>query len=318
MTYVSRLYGLTVRSEVPLHQQRPVPGLAAIDLDIALGAPMAPVHEVPQGRLLLHLQSNKQYYDATEVDDAYLLRFYKTCDIRVDRELEHATVYPVDGADPSVVSVLVAGALFAFVLALRGMPVLHASAVQVGGGTLAFVGGSGMGKSTMATLLCASGALLITDDLLCLDLSRHPPTCELGATELRLRKAAGDLSARFSVAPSRRSTGDARDALATPVAVVEQLPLKAIVVPLPDRSSESTHATIERLHPMDAFLLLSRFPRLLGWHDEKIIRRQFQQLGEIADQVPVHLASLPWGPPFPDGLVEEVLRGVGLNIANPQ
>jgi hypothetical protein len=317
MTYVSRLYGLTVRAEVPLHQQRPVPSHAAIDLAIALGAPMARVDEVPEGRMLLHLQTNKQYYSATDVDGTYLLRFYGTCDVRVDRELRHATVHPVYGADPGVVSVLVAGTLLAFVLAARGAPVLHASAVQVGAGTLAFVGGSGMGKSTMATLLCASGALLVSDDLLCLDLSRHPPTCELGATELRLRKAVGDLSARFSVAPSRRPTGDARDALAAPIAVAERLPLKAIVVPLPDRSSERTHATIERLHPVDAFLLLSRFPRLLGWQDEEIIRRHFHQLGEIADRVPVHLASLPWGPPFPDGLAEEVLRGVGLTIDNP-
>ena len=309
---VTRLYGLSIRSELPLHQERTLPEGSPVDFEIVLGEPAVRADEPPSGRVLLHLQADRQYYTAAETADGYLLRFYGTCDVRITADLTRATFRLYDGTDPAIAAVLAGGTVLAFVLALRGAAVLHASAVQVGDRALAFVGASGMGKSTMATLLCADGASLITDDLLRLDLARQPPTCSLGATELRLRKAAGDLSDRFDSTPGRRTTGDARDALAVPQSATEDLPLTAIVIPGPDHSAERTEPDIQRLDSMRSFLLLSQFPRLLGWEDEEILRRQFQQLGDIIDQVPVYVAKLPWGPPFSDDIAAAVRRAVGL------
>lgn len=312
MTYLTRLYGLTIKSDIPFHQDRAVPADASIDLEIVTMGSVAPTDEIPSGRVMLHLRSERQLYIATARDDGYLLRFFGTCDIAINRELSRATVAPVEGSDPGVIPVLVSGTLLAFILTVRGAPILHGSAVQVGGAVLAFVGASGMGKSTMATLMSADGARLITDDILRLDLSTKPPMCSLGATELRLRKAAGDLAARFREMPRRRLTGDDRDALTIGAVGDEAAPLVAIVVPLPDKSSDRTEPVIERLGAMDAFLMLSRFPRLLGWEDDEALRSQFQQLGDIVDQVPVYLAVLPWGPPFAPGLAGSVRRAVGL------
>lgn len=312
MTSVARIYGLTVRSDLPLHQDRPPANPEAVDLTIIVGDPILQTSDLPPGERLLHLNVDKQYFTACRTDAGFLLRFFGTCDVHLDPALTSATIHPIAGTDPALLAVLAGGTLLAFALAMRGEPVLHASAVQIGESALAFVGSSGMGKSTTATLMCADGALLITDDLLRLDLSRTPPTCSLGATELRLRKAAGDLSDRFAQAPGRRTTGDARDALAIPASTTEDLPLAAIVIPIPDKSSERTGPEVEPLDAMSAFLLLSRFPRLLGWEDEAVLRGQFQQLGDIVDRVPVYIARLPWGPPFPPNLASEVLRQVGL------
>lgn len=312
MSPITRLYGLAVRSELPLHQDRALPADTPVDLEIVLGEPMARTDETPSGRVLLHLQVDRQYYTATALEDGYLLRFYSTCDVRIDAGLRIATVHLYTDADPAIAAVLAGGTVLAFVLSMRGAPVLHASGVQVGDRALAFVGASGMGKSTMATLMCADGARLITDDLLVLDLDRTPPTCSLGATELRLRKSAGELSTRFQDEPGRRTTGDARDALSVERSETEDLPLAAIVVPLPDHSAERTRPEVERMDAMAAFLLLSRFPRLLGWEDEDILRRQFQQLGDIIDRVPVYLARLPWGPPFPADVASLLREQVGL------
>ncbi|MCC2593749.1 hypothetical protein LKO27_10065 [Tessaracoccus sp. OS52] len=313
MTDTARLYGLVVRSEIPLHQDRPVPPGTPIDLEIILGERIARVSERPTGQVLLHLQVDRQYYTVTKVDDGYLIRFYTTCDVLIDASLSRATVHLYRDADASIAAVLAGGTVIAVVLALRGAAVLHASAVQVGDEAIAFVGASGMGKSTTATLLCADGAKLITDDLLRLDLTRTPPTCSLGATELRLRKSAGELSDRFKTAPGRRTTGDARHALAAHPSNTDDLPLKAIVVPVPDRSGR-TVAAIERPDSMTAFLLLSRFPRLLGWEDEEILKRHFQQLGDIIEKVPVFVARLPWGPPFPDDVAASIRTAVGVGV----
>jgi len=313
MTSVARLYGLTVRSELPLHQHRPPADSEAVDLTITVGEPILQTDELPLDKRLLHLKVDKQYFTAGRTDDGFLLRFFGTCDVRFDPALTSAVIHPIAGTDPALLAVLAGGTLLAFALAMRGETVLHASAVQIGESALAFVGSSGMGKSTTATLMCADGALLITDDLLRLDLSRTPPTCSLGATELRLRKAAGNLSERFAQAPGRRTTGDARDALALPASTTENLPLAAIVIPRPEKSAERTEPEVERLDAMAAFLLLSRFPRLLGWEDEDVLRTQFQQLGDIVDKVPVYVATLPWGPPFPDDLAALLRQRVGLD-----
>lgn len=310
----TRLYGLTIDSELPLHQLRPPPPGAA-DLTIRMGAPVPRVDGPPAGRVVLHLQADRQYYTAVETGNGYLLRFYGSCDIELDAGLACARVRLVDGADPAIAAVLAGGTLLAFVLALRGAAVLHASAVQVGDAALGFVGSSGMGKSTMATLMCADGARVITDDLLRLDLDAEPPACALGATELRLRKAAGDLSRAFERAPGRRVTGDARDALAVERSEVEGLPLAALVVPGPDHTGERTRPEIRRLDRMRAFLLLSQFPRLLGWEDAEVLARQFRQLGEITERVPIYVAKLPWGPPFAPGLAVEVRAAVGLSTS---
>ncbi|NLE96622.1 MAG: hypothetical protein GX596_01350, partial [Propionibacterium sp.] len=256
-------------------------------------------------------QIDKQYYTAVRDDDGYLLRFYRTCDVRIDETLSRAWVHLYPDADPDIAAVLAGGTVLAFILAMRGEAVLHASAVQVGDDAIAFVGASGMGKSTSATLLCADGAKLITDDLLRLDLSRTPPTCALGATEVRLRKSAGELSERFATTPGRRTTGDLRDAIAAGASTTEDLPLRAIIIPAPDHDGRA-QAFFEQPDPMTAFLLLSRFPRLLGWEDESILRRHFQQLGDLLDTVPVYVARLPWGPPFPDDVAASIRRAVGV------
>lgn len=314
---VTQLYGLTIASELPLHQARILQDSPAVDLELIVGGAADHGGE-PAGRVLLHLQADRQYYTATETSDGYLLRFYGTCDVTIRADLSRATFHLHDGADPAIVSVLAAGTVLAFILALRGAAVLHASAVQIGDQALAFVGASGMGKSTMATLMCADGASLITDDLLRLDVTQTPPRCSLGATELRLRKAAGDLAARFEAAPARRSTGDARDALAVPRSSAEGLPLKAIVIPGPDHSGTRSTPEILPLDPMRAFLLLSQFPRLLGWQDETILRRHFQQLGDIIERVPVLVAKLPWGPPFQHDIASAVREAVGLESQSLQ
>lgn len=315
MTGVSTtlLYGLRISSDFPLHQDRPWRRGGPADVDIRIGDPIELTLERPPGALLLDLEVDRPYFSGSRTPEGgYLLRFYRTCDFVIDPELSQVTTRFVSGADPEVAGVLAAGTLLSFILAMREHAVLHASAVQVGGAAVAFVGASGMGKSTMATLMCAEGASLITDDVLRLDLPADgaPPTCYLGASELRLRKAAGELAARFDYVPARRQTGDARDALTMPVSTQNGLPLAAIVVPLPDH--ERAKAEFTRMGEMEALLTLLRFPRVLGWQDQAVLGRQFQQLGEIVNRVPVYWGKLPWGPPFPADIGAQVLAAVDM------
>lgn len=307
------LYGLVVDSEIPLHQNRTATGPA--DVTIRYGASRPPTTDPPEGRRLLNLETDRALFTATQRDDGYVLRFYRTCDFVIATDLSTVTVHAVPDADPDTIGVLICGTLLAFLLALRGGTVLHASAVQVRDSALAFVGSSGMGKSTMATLACAAGAKLITDDVLRLDLDADRPRCHLGGTALRLRKAATDLSALFGTDPAHRVTGDGRDSLSMTPAVQELLPLAAIVIPAPQHDSVLTRPELIRLEPKQALLALLQFPRIVGWEDPAALDRQLQELGVIVSQVPVHVARLPWGPPFSPSLALDLMTDVGLEHA---
>jgi hypothetical protein len=81
---------------------------------------------------------------------------------------------------------------------------------------------------------------------------------------------------------------------------------------VPDHSHRRRTANITRLSPKEAMVLLSQFPRLLGWQDDDVRRAGFQQHADIVDRVPVHVAVLPWGPPFPADIASQVLRATGL------
>jgi ATP-dependent phosphoenolpyruvate carboxykinase len=61
------------------------------------------------------------------------------------------------------------GVLFS-VLYQRGLFVLHASGVNIGGNVVAFLGLKGQGKSTMAATLYGRGHSLVSDDMLAIQI----------------------------------------------------------------------------------------------------------------------------------------------------
>jgi hypothetical protein len=60
------------------------------------------------------------------------------------------------------------GPVLGLLLRLRGVTCLHASAVSIGGGVVAFVGPEGAGKSTTAAALAQQGCAIVSDDVVAL------------------------------------------------------------------------------------------------------------------------------------------------------
>jgi len=77
-----------------------------------------------------------------------------------------------------------------FAALLRGIEPLHASAVAIGGRAVAFAGGTGAGKSSIALELVARGADFVSDDVLALTLHGGETVCHGGLRLANVREGA--------------------------------------------------------------------------------------------------------------------------------
>jgi hypothetical protein len=288
------LYGLHVRADIPLDAP-PFDGTSAPDLEVRRGSDFPAI----TGEVVCVVDAGPAgtftgFARATDwvlaLDDHYAFTLSKG-----RRLLEWA----VGVGDPALVPDLVARNVMAFYLALGGVPTLHASAVTLdGGGAIAFAGGRGAGKSTLAALLCERGAKLVTDDVLRLELVGDSVCCFSGGFTLRLRDE--QLAARFDATPVR--TADDRLTLGVAGAVGRH-ELRAVVFPAVDESA--TQVELMRVGEREAFLTLLGLPRWFGWRIAGPQRAYFEVAHAIARRVPVHLLPAPLPTDFSD--VQEAL-----------
>jgi hypothetical protein len=329
--HLYRIHGLLVESEIPLQARRvdrdgdgggaypepeneaePVP-----DYRVVEGEPRDCPHSPPRGRILAELRDDAFGYWAAESrrDPAprWTLRYAGICDVTLDCERKTITVHRAPEVDPGLIPVFLGGSVLAHALTAQGLLVLHGSAVEIGGRALAIVGPSGAGKSTLAALLCAAGARLVADDALRVDATDSGAVCFPGTTGLRLRPAAASLGDGIEGA-AVSETADGRTAVLPARPADTPLMLGAVLVPEPSR--EASKLEVRRLGAMEGLQELLRHPRLTMWRASEPIGQLFERTGEIAEAVPLYRGSVPWGPPFPSGLAEELLEGVGLGATS--
>src|SRR4051794_35479530 len=191
-----------------------------------------------------------------------------------------------DAAASGMDSVMTTGTLLSLLLYLRGDSVLHGSAVEFEGSAIGFVGHSGQGKTTLATVLCAEGASLVTDDVLVGDFRDERFFVRRGSAELRLRSGSETLvDALGGRIDSDRVSADARRVVAPRATDHEELPLRALVVPHPTR--DGSPFGLRRLSKSQASVVLLGYPRLMGWCDPTVVEANFRRAVRVADVVPV-------------------------------
>lgn len=88
-----------------------------------------------------------------------------------------------------------AGQVLPFAALLQGLEVFHASAVEVDGLAVGLVGGSGVGKSTLALNLHLAGAGFITDDVIAVERIGAEIVVHPGIPATKVRQAARELIA---------------------------------------------------------------------------------------------------------------------------
>lgn len=304
------LYGLCIRSELPLTAP-PAPESFAPDLTVHCGEELPATAMAPAGEVWAKADFGNGFgVQLTKTETGWSLFYPQTGEVRLSDDLRTATAHALPGKD-AILPLLLIGSVPAWWLNLRGESILHASAVAVGDEAIAFIGASGMGKSTLATLLCSAGATLVTDDVLRLKQEGEGFLCHWGTGELRLRPNAASLAELFPPACVNRSA-DGRSTLLLPAGKSALPRLRAILIPRPSR--EHRELVARPLPLVQASFHLNGFARVLGWRVEEPRRQQFITFARVAQAVPVLELTVPWGPPFAADLPRQLFAAAGITL----
>jgi hypothetical protein len=98
------------------------------------------------------------------VPDGYLLRFPNLADFTVSEDGNRVVATPVAGVSGQTIEHLYQFQVLPLALSRKFELVLHASAVEIGSFAVAFLGQSGLGKSSLAASFSTQGHRFLTDD----------------------------------------------------------------------------------------------------------------------------------------------------------
>lgn len=154
-------YGLGIHSVLPLPELKGKE--VAADVVVHLG-------QVDHSRL--EVVDEHHSFWATSREACHFFKDAGAFLVRGGREI---IVDPVPEADERALRLSLLGPALALILLQRGRLVLHASAIDVSGSTVAFVGGNGWGKSTIAAALHNRGHHMVTDDVMAIDIGSGCP-----------------------------------------------------------------------------------------------------------------------------------------------
>jgi energy-coupling factor transporter ATP-binding protein EcfA2 len=155
--YFYNAYGLGIHSAFSLPELVTASPIKA-DVVIQLGKVDRSLSEISMRGYLFHMSAESAYF------------FWEHLGTFLVRDGKEIIVDPLPGVEECLVRLPIVGMAMAVLLHQRGYLTLHASAVAINGGVVAFMGRKGQGKSTIAATLYGRGHHMIADDMIALDL----------------------------------------------------------------------------------------------------------------------------------------------------
>ena len=188
------------------------------------------------------------------------------------------------------------GPVMGFVLRLRGIVCLHASAVAVCGKAIALVGFPGAGKSTTAAAFACAGFPVVSDDVVALADKAAQFFVQPGYPRVNLwpdsvRTLFGSEGALPRITPTWEKRYLPLDQNGHRFGS-SPLPLGAIYI-LDSRDSSLTAPIIQGVPGQEAFMALTTNTYVNYLLDQDMRRREFDILGRVVSQIPVRRVHSP-------------------------
>ena len=242
----------------------------------------------------------------------YLLRFPGLADFEVSADGAEVITHPVEGCDETTVEHLYINQLMPLALSRQGRPAFHASVVTVPGGAVAFLGKTGMGKSTLAASFALGGAAFLTDDSLLVDESADryqalPSHASLRLWQDSVDAIVGDRHVRAdSINYSRKARLLAGEGL--PYCDTPQPLLAAFFL----RNTGVASVAIGETSGTSRCMQWIEHSFLLDIEDKDLLARHFEWTHRIAESVPSFTLDYPRN----YGILPDVRRAVLQQVKN--
>lgn len=296
------LFGLHLQSDLPLPGIQPVATSSVPDVRVQLVGPSAKIpadHDGPPWYVSPHLAD----------DHVPLLRMWRPGAGRYYRLLyADGTEFRVAASGDHVwgtwrepycledLATYLLGPVLGFVLRIRGVICLHASAVTIHGRAVAFVGHPGAGKSTTAAALARRGFPVLADDAVALRPAGDAILVESAYPGLRLWPDAVEaLYGTGYTLPRLTPNWDKRHLDLTTNGYrfqAQALPLGAVYL-LEDRRPFPEPPAAEPVTGQAALLRLVAQTYTNYMLDRQMRAREFALLGRLAHTVPLRLLFPP-------------------------
>jgi len=277
-----RVFGLTVRSEIPLPELLPAPEGAEADVVITLGRLPAIEGEIPEN------------FAATDAGGVLNVAGAGRYLIRGGREI---LVEPDPAGSERHLRLYLLGSAFGAILHQRNLLPLHSNAMEIAGHAVAFLGASGAGKSTMAAWFHDRGYPVLADDVCVVTLgSDGAPLAHPGIPRLRLWRDALEASGR-DVEDHEHAFDDADKYNVRTRTSDAGSPLPLAAIYLLDRpDSGALELAITGLQGLDAIeALVANTYRGAYLVEMGATQRHLLQCVELTGQVPVFRTARVWG-----------------------
>ena len=230
------------------------------------------------------LPDGSQWTQFYRTESGYLLRFPELADFLVSQDGRQVTCTPAPQVTTESFRHLYLTQVLPLALAKQGRIVLHASAVEIGDGAVAFMGESGRGKSTLAASFATNGFRFLTDDGLLLApagssyqvLPSHPSIRLWDDSQQAL------ISASATTAPPVQFTSKARFLAGESIVFCDQSrPLRRIFFL---GAGASPQLFFERIKPTAALIELVKHSFLLDIEARDTLTAQFDQFSHLVSQ----------------------------------
>ena len=225
--------------------------------------------------------------------DGYLLRFPELADFEVSADGTRVVTYPAIETDEATIEHLYINQLIPLALSRQGQPTFHASVVTVTGGAVAFLGSSGMGKSTLAASYALNDGAFLTDDGLLIEETADGCMAKPSHASLRLWEdsvealVVDDVPKASQITYSSKARLLAGDALAYSD---QQAPLQAAFVL---SSADAKEVEISSLSGLNRYMAWLENSFLLDVEDHELLTRHFEWTHRISGRVPTFRLDFP-------------------------
>ena len=217
-----------------------------------------------------------------------ICRSYRGVGSFLIKDGQEILINSLPGTDERIIRVYLLGNILGLILVQRGFLALHGSAISVDNSSVAFLGRSGCGKSTMAAALSKDYSL-VTDDIVAIDV-KEKPFVYPGFPQLKLwPDAVASLGYNANELPKISPDEEKRAARLKDHFSRKPLPLEKIYI-----LEEGETISVEQFGKKDALLELVRntYP-ILALTSGVNISQHFLQCTRVVMDVPICRLTRP-------------------------